>query len=454
MIFNIDYKTEQYALRTTWQQLPENIRERSVMCAIDLCGALILGSYGEQFAAGERLAKMMNLTGEISVVGSENKYNLLGAAIAMGHASNSFDIDDGYNMIKGHPGTSFIGGMLAAAIDKNVSYQEFLTTLIVCYEVTIRWALAMQEHYGFLHSTGAYGAYGTALGIGRIYGFNEKQLNNALSIADFHAPMVPVMRAVEYPSMNKDGVPFGALVGTMAALETISGSTGKTHILEIPEYVGYLDSLGKKYYVEDLYFKPFTCCRWAHQPILACQTLMKKYGFTYKDVASVRVNTFASAAKLSKIKPADTDEAQYNIAFPVASALVYGDVGYLQIRNEALQDARVLEMMDKLSFTVDPAMDARFPQERLAWVEITLNDGQILRSDIYAAPGEHTDPDLGMEWIQTKFKRVTAPVLDADAQNTLLEIMSNPYSELTMAQLVGKINQFLKSKDTILAIKQ
>ena len=33
----------------------------------------------------------------------------------MGHSSNSFDIDDGYRMICGHPGTSFVAGTLATA---------------------------------------------------------------------------------------------------------------------------------------------------------------------------------------------------------------------------------------------------------------------------------------------------------------------------------------------------
>lgn len=447
MVFNCSLKTEHYALKTCWGNYPAEVQERAVMCAIDLFGALILGSYGEQFTAGERLAKMMNLSGDISVVGSENKYNLLGAAIAMGHASNSFDVDDGYNMIKGHPGTSFIGGMLAAAVEKNISYREFLTTLIVCYEVTIRWALAMQKHYGFLHSTGAYGAFGTALGIGRVYCLDEKQLNNALSIADFHAPMVPVMRAVEYPSMNKDGVPFGALVGTMAVLETLSGSTGKTHILELPEYEAYLASLGEKYYVKDLYFKPFTCCRWAHQPILACQNLMKLHSFTHNDVVSVRINTFAAAAKLSKIRPSDTDEAQYNIAFPVASVLVHGDVGYIQVRNEALQDPDVLGMMEKLSFVVDPEMEKRFPEERLAWVEITLKDGRAIQSEVYAAPGEHTDPELGLDWIQNKFKRVTAPMMSEDAQDALLEILSVPSDTCTMQQIVSQVNNLIRSKE-------
>lgn len=172
----------------------------------------------------------------------------------MSHASNSFDIDDGHNMIKGHPGTSFIAGILAAALDKNISYKEFLTTLVLAYEAAIRSGLAMQDHYNFLHSTGAYGAVGTCAGMGRIFSFSKEQLNNALSIADFHAPLTPVMRAVEYPSMNKDGVPFGALVGATAIYETIHGSIGRTYTLELKEYEYLLNSLGSEYEIMNLYF--------------------------------------------------------------------------------------------------------------------------------------------------------------------------------------------------------
>ncbi len=444
MEFLNDFRTERYALQTKWDDLPQQIKERALMCAIDLMGALILGSYGGQYAAGAKLAHTYGMDGEIPVVGDSRRFNLLGAAIAMGHASNSFDIDDGFNMIKGHPGTSFVAGTLAAALFKGVSYQEYLTTLTICYEVTIRWALVMQKHYGFLHSTGTYGAFGTALGVGRLLGLDEAALNNALSIADYHAPLTPVMRAVEYPSMNKDGVPFGALVGMVSVLDTLCGSTGKTHLLELPEAKEYLDTLGKKYYMQELYFKPFTCCRWAHQPICACQTLMKQYGFTYADVESVKVNTFAAAAKLSKIYPKDTDEAQYNIAFPVATALVHGDVGFNQICNAALNNTDVLAMMDRLTFVVDPQMEARFPEERLAWVEITLKDGTYYRSEVFAAPGEHTDPALSLDWICKKFKRITAPMLTADAQDKLLQMLTDPDADKSINEIVLQINALLQ----------
>jgi len=446
MLFETNYTIEKFALNAKWEDFPDSVKEHAVMCSLDILGALILGSYGGQFEVGERLALMAGMKGDIPVVGSSNTYNLLGAAIAMGHSCNSFDIDDGHRQIQGHPGASFIAGVLSAAISKNIRYKDFLSTLVVCYELTIRWALAMQKEYGYLHSTGAYGAFGTALGVGRLLGFDEKQLNNALSIADFHAPMTPVMRSVEYPSMNKDGVPFGALVGTMAVLETMNGCIGKTHILEKPEYAGYLDNLGTVWHILDLYYKPYPCCRWAHQPIKAIIDMMDEYSFRYTDVDKVTVNTFSSAVRLSKIEPANTDEAQYNIAWPLASALVYGDVGYLQVRDEALKDNRVLGMMKRLCFSVDPDLDAQFPEKRLAYVEIDLKNGTHYKSRIYEAPGEKDDPNLNLRWIEKKFRRITGLMLKPKSQDDVIRFVTDPDSEMRMKDFILKINTELKKE--------
>ena len=81
MEFITDYRTERYALGARWEQFPEIVKEHALMSSLDIMMALILGSYGKQFAAGEKLAMMMGMKGEIPVVGSDKTYNLLGAPI-------------------------------------------------------------------------------------------------------------------------------------------------------------------------------------------------------------------------------------------------------------------------------------------------------------------------------------------------------------------------------------
>ena len=441
MQFDTTYRVERYALDLAWDQVSPKAQERARMSALDLLGALTLGSRSRQFGVGLSLARSLGMSGDIPVIGAPDTFNLLGAAVACGHAANSYDIDDGYNMIKGHPGSSFVAGALEASAEADATWQQYLTTLVACYEVAMRWALAMQDHYGFLHSSGAYGAFGTALGIARVRGYSQEQLNNALSIADFHAPMVPVMRSVEYPSNNKDGVPFGALVGAMASLETEAGETGRGHLLELPEYAYLVDSLGSRYLMEDLYYKPYTCCRWAHQPIDCCLELRRQHGFTHDQVVALRVHTFQAAALLSKQVPHDTEEAQYNIAYPIAAAVVHGDLGYDQIRDEALDNPDVHALMERLSFVVDPEMEAQFPEKRLAWVEVELEDGSVLRSDVHAAPGEHTDPALCYEWVCDKFRRRTASVLESDVQERVISLAGD--AGTPVRDIIDTINRAL-----------
>lgn len=438
MKFVTDYKLEDYILNTQWGHFPEKIQQRAVVCSVDLMMALLIGSKGKQFEAGVRLAALCCKDGQIPVVGSQNTFNFVGATIAMSHASNSFDIDDGHNMIKGHPGTSFVAGIMAAGLEKGISYKEYLTTLVIAYEVTIRWALAEQKHYGYLHSTGTYGSFGTAAGVGRLYNLSREQLNNTLSIADFHAPLTPVMRSVEYPSMNKDGVPFGALVGAVAVLETLSGSTGYGNLLETPEFLPLLETLGNRYEIMNLYFKPYTCCRWAHQPIKACLDLMEKHKFSAQNIEAITVYTFELATRLSKKIPTTTDEAQYNIAYPIAAALVYGDLGYLQIRDESLDDPQVIDMMGCLKFVTDPAIDNLFPEKRLARVAITLHNGAVLESELYAAPGEASE-QVDLTWISEKFMRITRPILSKVDQEKLLGLLQGDL-DIPLRSIVDFVN--------------
>ncbi|MBQ5791956.1 MAG: MmgE/PrpD family protein, partial [Clostridia bacterium] len=264
MNFNTDYRLENFILNTRWEDLPDCVKERVRGCFLDLLGALLIGAHSEQFEAGLRLAESLYGKGEIPVIGSDKTFNFMGASCAMGHSSNAYDIDDGHNIIRAHPGTSFIGGILAAAYEKNLSRNEFFTALTVAYEACIRSGEAIMDYYQYAHSSGTFGAVGVAAGVGKIYGFTKEELNNVLSVAEFNAPLVPGIRSVEYPSMNKDGVPFGVMIGALAVMASMNGFQGNKNLLEADEYKHYLDDLGENWEIMKLYFKPYTCCRWGH----------------------------------------------------------------------------------------------------------------------------------------------------------------------------------------------
>ena len=423
MVFSTDYKLEKFILETKWEDLPAEVQSRMKGCFVDLMGALLAGSMSEQFAVGLKLAETLYGNGDIAVVGSDKKFNFMGASAAMGHSSNAYDIDDGHNMTRSHPGTSFVGAILAAAYEKDLTLKDFLTAMLVAYEATIRSGAAIMDYYNYAHSSGTFGAVGVAAGVGRIYGFTKEEMNNVLSVAEFNAPLVPGIRSVEYPSMNKDGVPFGVMIGALAIKAAQCGFTGNKNLLESDEHRHYLDDLGEKYEVMGLYFKPYPCCRWGHPAIDACVDTMKKNGITHADVERVVIKTFKRATLLSKIEPKTADEAQYNIAYPVASSIVYGDFGIDRVLNENLSDPTVLEMMKRLSFEVDEELDSKFPAKRICRAEIYTKDGKVYTSPNCEPRGEACE-NIGVDWLVEKFYRITKPVISRELQEKLVELIT------------------------------
>jgi len=439
MHFETTYRLEDFILNTRWEDVPTAVRDRIKGCFLDLMGALVIGSRSRQFEAGLRLAERVFAPGNVPVIGSERTFGVMGAAAAMGHSSNAYDIDDGHNMIRAHPGTSFVGAVLAAAWEKNLSYREFLTAMLVAYETTIRSGAAIMDYYQYAHSSGTFGAVGVAAGVGRILGFSREEMNNVLSVAEFNAPLVPGIRSVEYPSMNKDGVPFGVLTGILAVEASRCGFEGNKNLLEADEYRHYLDDLGQKWEVMDLYFKPYTCCRWAHPAIDACVGLMRQHGITADEIESVVIHTFHRATLLSKIVPKTADEAQYNIAYPVAAALIYGDFGLAQVREENLGEPKVVEMMKRLSFATDDQLDARFPAHRICVAEITTKDSRRFLSDECEPRGEACE-NISPAWLQDKFRRITGPVLTGEAQDQIINLIFGG-EEVPVRAIVNEVNR-------------
>ena len=241
--------------------------------------------------------------------------------------------------------------------------------------------------------------------------------------------------------MNKDGVPFGAMVGALALLDTLAGSTGIGNLLEMPQYQHYVDTLGKEYEIMNLYFKPYTCCRWAHPAIFGCLETMRKNGLSYQQIEKVRVYTFDAAAKLSKMKPSNTDEAQYNIAYPVAAAIVHGDCGFAQVCEKGLDDANVSDMLTKIEFLVDDELEALFPAKRFCRVEMVTKDGDTYCSDRYRPDGEAQD-NVDMEWEEKKFRRITAPLMSEEQQTEILDLLRGDL-EISVCGIVEKINKIV-----------
>jgi 2-methylcitrate dehydratase PrpD len=191
--------------------VPPEVIQRARICLLDLAGACLAGAD----IKGTRIlldfaASQMAGAGEATVIRAGRKLPRVAAALVNGFIANALDIDDGYRLVKGHPGAAVFPVVLAAAENEDATGKALLEALIVGYEIAIRAGVILHGHYGFYHGSGSWGAIGSAAGVVRLLGLSPEQTGHALGIAESYAPLVPEIRAVEHPSMApKDGIPWG-----------------------------------------------------------------------------------------------------------------------------------------------------------------------------------------------------------------------------------------------------
>lgn len=383
---------------TQYESMSEDVKRQAIKCFLDLAGVLTAGAKNNSSKKIATYVKENYPSGDCTIFSSGEKSNLIGASLANGMSANALDLDDGYSLLRGHPGSGFFGALLTAAEESNCTYGGLLSALIVAYEVAIREGYAIRHFYGWDHSTGSYSAFGTAAAVGKLLGLNEEQMEMALSISDFIMPVNPAKRSCYVPSMNKDGIYYGQHAGVQAVKMAMSGITGKNPVILDDEYVKYIDSLGEKYYMFDLYIKFYSCCRWAHSPICALKDLMEQHHFTPDEVERIDVFSFGNAGTLYMEAPTCEDEAQYNIKYPIAAQLLFGNCGPLESSTTKMLDSRIPDTICKIEFHHDSDYDKVFPAQRLSRVEVLMKNGNLIKSGAYEPKGDKnsdiTIPDI------------------------------------------------------------
>src|SRR3712207_7335699 len=213
------------------------------------------------------------------------------------------------------------------------------------------------------------------------------------------------MRSVEHPSMLKDGIGWGAMVGIASGQLAARGFTGIPALFDVTSLgTRFIEGLQDEYLILDLYFKPYACCRWAQPAIAAVLSAARRVGATATNVARVRVHTFEAATHLRSVAPRSTEEAQFSLAWPVACALIDGEVGPEQVTGESLTDPVRRRLAARVEVVVDAELEEAFPERALAWVEIETMDGSRARSGVLGAWGD-AGTRFGDTELTKKFRR-------------------------------------------------
>ncbi len=417
-----------------YDDLPLEVQRQAQLCLLDLCGIAAGG-------ATTRLSQIIcdhaagQFPGRHALPLDGRTVSATGLALALGMSIDALDGHDGYNPAKGHVGCGLFPAVLAVAREAGTTTgTDFLTTIVLGYELGSRLAVALHATAEDYHTSGAWIAVAAAAAGARLLNLDETQTAHALGIAEYHGPRSQMMRCIDHPTMVKDGSGWGAMAGVSAALLARDGFTGAP-ALTITQPPDIWTDLGTRWLILEQYFKPYPVCRWAQAPIEAALTLRDKHTLTAQDISTIEVATFHEATRLATTHPKTTEEAQYSTSFPTAIALARGGITAADLSDDALHDPEILRLSEAMHMTEDAHANAQFPAKRLARVTLTTRDGTQHISDWTTPKWDADAPPTPLE-LQEKFHALADPALGparaqvlANAIETLPETGPDPLYE-------------------------
>jgi 2-methylcitrate dehydratase PrpD len=390
--------------------LPADVVQQARRCLLDLIGVAAGGRSTQLAEIACRFAsqQMGGANRSARILFDGRSASPTGAAFAGAAMIDALDAHDGHALTKGHAGAALLPALLAmsdaerAAVNTLADGGEFLTILVLGYEIAIRAGIALHASAADYHTSGAWNALGCAAMGARLLGLNGQQTAEALGTAEYHGPRSQMMRCIDHPTMVKDGSGWGALAGVSAAYLAADGFTGAPAATMSDEHSAVWSDLGHRWRILELYFKPEPICRWAQPATEAVRQLQIAHHIDPRSINEVTIETFDAAVRLGTRMPATTEEAQYAIGYPVAVMLARGHVGPEDVASDALRRDDIARLCEKIRLVNRPEFTTRFPKERVAVVSIGTGIGQTLTSAETAARG---DPEraLNDREIEEKF---------------------------------------------------
>ena len=403
--------------------LPDDVVRQATRCLLDLIGVAAAGSTTRAAAIGNAYAatQLCARDHEARILFDGRRASIAGAAFAGATTIDAIDAHDGHVLTKGHAGVAVLPALLALVDGRGdgavprVDGREFITSLVLGYEVATRAGIALHGTVPDYHCSGAWNALGCAAVAARRLGLDAAATRQAFGIAEYFGPRGQILRACDYPTMVKDGSGWGAHSGVTAAMLARGGFTGAPAItIERADAAGLWVDLGTRWRIREQYFKAYPVCRWAQPAIEAALALQREHDFGAADVTHLGIDSFREAIALGSgcALPRTTEEAQYSLLYCVAATLVFGDLGVPELDLPRLADPRVRRLLAATALTEDAAFSKLFPAERWARVRVTLADGRTLVSEPARARGNPENP-LADEEMLAKYRALAEPVLGA-----------------------------------------
>ncbi len=358
------------------------------------------------------------------------------------------DLLDTYLTVGGlcHPADNF-GAVLAVAEHTGAGGADFLLALAVAYEVQCRFSAQVPVMArGLNHALQL--SISVAAGAAKLLALDTEQTANAITAAAADNVSLGVVHAE--PVAHWKGI-SPAITGMRAVYTTMlarRGITGPRSLFEGPHGLVQLFEQPIDLHtndralacVEQTYLKQY--CSLIHGQVVidAVLGIRTDNDLRGDDIARVSLEVFQGAYDFAgggaygdKSHPRTKEQADYNLKYLTAVALLDGGVGPEQLESERVLRGDVQDLLARVDVEAAADLTADYPQRTAARVHIVTRDGREFSREQADYEGSPTRP---MSWdrVVEKFHWLAEPFCDHALRADIVASVDG-LEEITVSQL-------------------
>jgi 2-methylcitrate dehydratase PrpD len=369
------YDIAKHVINTTYQDLPLKAIEVAKMEILDSIGTALAGSKRPVIQMMLDMFKEFGGKEQSTVIARGIKLPPMDAAAVNSVMMAALDYDAVVDFAPLHPSVILLPVCFAmSGYQGKVSGKELIAAVAIGVDLLIRLpfaAIFKDEVERTLAGGGGVSAYMiTAAIAGKMLGFNEDEMVNAIGLAYRQSVNIPPSGSMF--GGNLKGSTFEVRGGLLAALMVKHGiRVGDKDCIEGPQgfyhhfYHGRYDrevllgDLGKNYYGARVTIKPYPSCRMTHSFITAALALANEHDIRPDQVVEIEVIANDAGYSLctpieEKRSPKTPVVSQFSPPWCVAAALVRKKATIGEFSEEAIKDPVILGVANKIKVKNDP----------------------------------------------------------------------------------------------------
>jgi 2-methylcitrate dehydratase PrpD len=396
----------QNLVEVEYKDLPGQIVDIAKKEVLDSLGVALAGSAAPGIQELAEVLKGFGGNKQASMIAGRLKLPVLFAAQVNASMMHALDYDDAMDNTVAHTGCITVPVCFALSECRGkISGKDCITALTLGADLMARLGLATKYKGGMVKAGWFYASlygYMTAAAVsGKILGFNENKMINALGLA-YQMTSGNQQAVIDGALAKRMAVGFAASGGIMAALMAEKGITGAKNIIEgdyglfnvyhrgAYDREALLSDLGQDFKLKDLTIKPYPSCRLTHPFIDAALALVKEHDIKADQVTGVTIFGGEAGYSLSvplevKCSPRTIVDSQFSVPWGVATAIVKRRFAIADISEKAIVDPGVLAMAKKIQAKKDTNLTAHAMEP--GRVEIVTSHGSYVRKVDYPTGG-------------------------------------------------------------------